>query len=386
MRKIFKTVGVVIAVIFVLGVIYNRHTLLSLIPTNFSDVEMVYDGQSDTETNVRYYYNRLSDNAKIAYTLIVPEMYKHAQSIEIPMITEAELTALNYAVSYDNPDLICYSAECNVRTEGNKYYFEPEYSHTQEECDRLTSELKTEVDKVVKQAQSLSSDYEKEKYVHDYICEKCEYVLTDKLKTTSYDALIGGEAVCEGYARAAQLLLNRLGIENYLIIGDARDDDGNIEGHMWNIVKINGNNYHLDVTWDDTDQSDSPDIKTHIYFNLTTKQISQNHFNMNPAENNCTADEFNYAKAEGLLFGNNTSTLKTNLEAEVVRNYSNGTSYVEVFAVSPEAYAAIYKSLVDSDGISEIAVNVRNKNKNIKFTQYQTFEDSEMCYMQFVLS
>ncbi len=386
MRKIFKTVGAVIAVIFVLGVIYNRHTLLSLIPTNFSNVEMVYDGQSDAETNVRYYYNRLSDNAKVAYTLIVPEVYKHTDSIEIPMITDEELNALNYAVSYDNPDLICYSAECNVRTEGNKCYFEPVYSHTGEECGKLTSELMSEVDKAVSQAQNLSSDYEKEKYVHDYICEKCEYVLTDKLKTTSYDALVGGEAVCEGYARAAQLLLNRLGIENYLVTGDTENDDGKLEGHMWNIVKINGNNYHLDVTWDDTDQSDAPDIKTHIYFNLTTKQISKNHFNIKPEENNCTADEFNYAKAEGLLFGNYGNTLKTNLEAEAVRNYTDGKSYIEVFAVSPEAYSEIHKKLVDSDGISEIALNVRDKNKNMKFTQYQTFEDSEMCYMQFILS
>lgn len=386
MRKIFKTVGAVIAVIFVLGVIYNRHTLLSLIPTNFSNVEMVYDGQSDTETNVRYYYNRLTDNAKVAYTLIVPEMYKHAEAVEIPMITDEELDALNYAVSYDNPDLICYSAECNVRTEGNKCYFEPVYSHSGEECGRLTSELMSEVEKVVKQAQNLSSDYEKEKYVHDYICEKCEYVLTDKLKTTSYDALVGGEAVCEGYARAAQLLLNRLGIENYLVTGDTKDDNGKLEGHMWNIVKINGNNYHLDVTWDDTDQSDAPDIKTHIYFNLTTKQISQNHFNIKPEETDCTADEFNYAKAEGLLFGNYTSTLKANLEAEAVQNYTDGRSCIEVFAVSPEAYGEIRKKLIDSDGISEIAINVRDKNKNMKFTQYQTFEDSEMCYMQFILS
>jgi len=386
MRKIFKTVGAVIAAAVVLTAVCYRQTLLSFIPTSFSNVEMVYDSPSDGETNIRYYYNHLSDNSKIAYTLIVPEIYRHTAKIEIPVITDEELSALNYAVSYDNPDLICYSSECNVTVEGNKCYFEPVYSHSEEECSALTAKLSSEVDKAVKEAQRLPSDYEKEKFVHDYICEKCKYVLTDKLKATAYDALVGGEAVCEGYARAAQLLLNRLGIENYLVTGDAKNDDGNIEGHMWNIVRINGNNYHLDVTWDDTDLADSSEVKNHTYFNLTTEQISVNHFNIKPEENNCTADEFNYAKAEGLLFDGYTSAAKTKLESELVENYSNGSSYIEVFAVSPEAYREIYKKLVESDGISEIALNVREKNKNMKFTQYQTFDDSEMCCMQFVLS
>lgn len=386
MRKKFKTVGAIIAVLFVLGVIYNRHTLLSFIPTDFSDVEMIYDGRLDGEANARYYYNALSDNAKIAYTLIVPEIYKHTESVEIPLITNEELEALNYAVSYDNPDLICYSSECNIKTEGNKCYFEPVYSYTADECAAVFSELEAEVEKAVRGAQGLNTEYEKEKYVHDYICEKCEYVLTDELKTTSYDALVLGEAVCEGYARATQLLLNRLGVTNYLATGETENDSGELEGHMWNIVNINGNNYHLDVTWDDTDQADAPNIKTHIYFNLTTKQISRNHFNIRPSDTDCTADEFNYAKAEGLLFGNYGNTLKTTLEQEIINNYSDGKSCIEVFAVSPEAYGQIYKKLVDSDGISEIAVNARNKNKNLKITQYQTFDDSEMCYLQFVLS
>lgn len=386
MRKIFKTVGIMLMLIIVFCAFYNRKTLLSFIPTDFSKVEMIYDNRTDDEVNVRYYYNHLSDNAKVAYTLIVPEVYKHTESIEIPMITDSEFTALNYAVSYDNPDLICYSAQCKTRTEGNKCYFEPTYTHSQQECNDLSSQLNSQVDKVINEASKLSSDYEKEKYVHDYICEKCKYVLTDDLKSTAYDALVGGEAVCEGYARATQLLLNKLGVENFLVIGDAKNDDGEIEPHMWNIVKINGNNYHLDVTWDDNDQTDSPDIKTHLYFNVTTKQISTNHFNIKPENIDCTATEFNYARAEGLLFGNYGKTIKPAIETGITDNFKNGKSYVEIFAVSEQSYREIYKKLVDSDGISEIAIELRNKNGNMKFTQYQTFENKEMYYMQFVLS
>ena len=58
----------------------------------------------------------------------------------------------------------------------------------------------------------------------------------------------GQGAVCEGYARTYQLLLNYSGIENIFVTGD-----GNGEEHAWNLVKMDdGNWYWCDLTWDDT--------------------------------------------------------------------------------------------------------------------------------------
>ena len=55
-------------------------------------------------------------------------------------------------------------------------------------------------------------------------------------------------AVCEGYARTYQLLLNYSGIENLFVTGDS-----NGEEHAWNLVKMDdGNWYWCDLTWDDT--------------------------------------------------------------------------------------------------------------------------------------
>ena len=58
----------------------------------------------------------------------------------------------------------------------------------------------------------------------------------------------GQGAVCEGYARTYQLLLNYSGIENVFVTGDGNDED-----HAWNLVKMDdGNWYWCDLTWDDT--------------------------------------------------------------------------------------------------------------------------------------
>ena len=58
--------------------------------------------------------------------------------------------------------------------------------------------------------------------------------------------------VCEGYARAFQVLCNVKGIPSVLVDGQAKSSlNGNWEGHMWNFVQVDGSWYAVDVTWND---------------------------------------------------------------------------------------------------------------------------------------
>lgn len=58
--------------------------------------------------------------------------------------------------------------------------------------------------------------------------------------------------VCEGYARAFQLLCNKLEIPCVLVDGPAIDNlNDSPENHMWNYVQIDGGWYAVDVTWND---------------------------------------------------------------------------------------------------------------------------------------
>lgn len=79
--------------------------------------------------------------------------------------------------------------------------------------------------------------------VHDYLAAHCSY---DESLThhTEYDALVGGTAVCQGYAEAYMDLLNRAGVECVVVDSETMD-------HSWNQVKIDGRWYNVDVTWDD---------------------------------------------------------------------------------------------------------------------------------------
>ena len=53
------------------------------------------------------------------------------------------------------------------------------------------------------------------------------------------------QAVCAGYARAVQYLLERLGIPCIYVEGNTI---GSSEGHAWNIVQIGGQYYYVDAT------------------------------------------------------------------------------------------------------------------------------------------
>lgn len=64
---------------------------------------------------------------------------------------------------------------------------------------------------------------------------------------TPYGALVEGRAKCDGTAKTAQWILERLGMVVMSVSGDPMD--GEI-GHQWNVIEINGTFYDLDVTAD----------------------------------------------------------------------------------------------------------------------------------------
>lgn len=95
------------------------------------------------------------------------------------------------------------------------------------------------------------SDYEKALYVHDALVNSLEYDSSTVNSHNIYGALVEKAAVCEGYAKAFKYILDDLNIECILVSGTATNSSGETESHMWNYIKLDGNWYGVDVTWDD---------------------------------------------------------------------------------------------------------------------------------------
>lgn len=117
-------------------------------------------------------------------------------------------------------------------------------------------------------------DYEKLKFFHDYLVLNCENSTEDEYADTIYGTLVRKKALCEGYAKSFSYLCNLAGIENVIVTGEAS------VAHMWNMVKLGGNWYHVDVTWDKPDDAlheEYPDVILYQYFMVTDSVIKNNH-------------------------------------------------------------------------------------------------------------
>ena len=102
-------------------------------------------------------------------------------------------------------------------------------------------------------AEIYDTDYEKLRYINNYLVDHCDYVPEaiddpDRYHTsfTSFGCLIEGKAVCEGYTNSVQMLCELLDIPCMKVTGTAYGGD-----HIWNAVYLNDKWWMLDVTFND---------------------------------------------------------------------------------------------------------------------------------------
>lgn len=165
-----------------------------------------------------------------------------------------------------------------------------------EKYEDMLQKAKEIVKRVIKPEMT---DLEKELALHDYIVLNTVYdyenYLLDKVPEEShqpYGVLVNKVAVCDGFARTIQILLNMVGIESEFVHGDSDSEKG-WYGHAWNIVKIDGEYFHLDVTFNNIDKDDRKiknDSITHTYFNISDRQISFDHRWEKSAYTSCNSD------------------------------------------------------------------------------------------------
>jgi hypothetical protein len=93
---------------------------------------------------------------------------------------------------------------------------------------------------------------------------------------------LNGAAVCEGYARAMQYLLQKCGVECAEVAGYIRKETGERNGaHAWNILKIDGDYYYLDTTWDDSSNTVQAVKNNDLgfdYFCITTEELTRTRY------------------------------------------------------------------------------------------------------------
>ncbi len=239
----------------------------------------------------RYYYSQLKGDAKIIYDAMY-EMY--VQGIfktgtqEYDLVEKGHMTseqaaryetdkdellrqygAARDAFYADYPDIFYVdfsNLSVSMSKSGDVYkvvlgigrtenYFVEGFADTQQ-VERAEKEQDARISEIVKGAKGNSSSVrEQVAYVYNAIIDNTEYRLDTNCDAgnaghvrTSYGALVKGQSLCEGYARAVKTVLDAMGINSVLVQGNYRAPDGSDNLHMWNYVQIDGKWYGVDAT------------------------------------------------------------------------------------------------------------------------------------------
>ena len=386
MKKIIAfIVGITIGLVIYLA-LGNVDNVVNAIIENS---EIVQDRPTDSqieqfetkkETKCFYYYDNLSQDEKTAYLTLYYGFVEYDDSIRME-VQEEDLKDVFTAVLYDNPDMFWVDYEYDYMVYSDSVAFSPKYRLTEDEVKTMQDSVNDKIDEIMTEVNKLDSDYEKELYIHDYIIENTEYDIStlEKMGDTVHSVLVSGKSICEGYARTVQILLDKLGIENYLVTGDT-ESDGEILPHMWNIVNIDGDNYHLDVTWDDlNDEFDT----VYFYFNVTDEYISRDHYKINPQNNNCNSTKSNYFVKENTL----VYTYKgyNNLVQQSVDALLKDNTVELCFAENAD-YKKALKDLENDNGFFKYVDTVINKSKrklNKNIVDYHTLDAHNYLCIEF---
>ena len=144
---------------------------------------------------------------------------------------------------------------------------------TTRQAERRT--LETQIAAAREQVEAKDTAWAKARAANDWLCNSLTYAYDasgNPDDSMASHSIVGAfderycAAVCEGYAKAFQLLMNAAGVANAYIVGL-----GNGGGHAWNMAQMDDGYYYcFDVTWNDSTSSDK-------YFAAGETSFSQNH-------------------------------------------------------------------------------------------------------------
>lgn len=178
---------------------------------------------------------------------VINSLYAMSEEINIEgfNINKSELLTVYTEILKNNPYLFFVGTSVGYRADldGKILSLYPNYTMTAEKYEAARLFCERQISSALTLTVYLDVEAEKAQYIHDWLCLNFSY--DESLSCDNmYLFLKEGRGTCQGYTYTYMEMLRAVGIECSFAASDSM-------AHIWNIVKIEGEWYHVDVTWDD---------------------------------------------------------------------------------------------------------------------------------------
>lgn len=330
-------------------------------PVRFLPADFVFD---ETIIEDRYYYQTLSEEEKEVYAYL----YQEINDLSEEILFRKEIDSIVFHKSYyallqDCPEFFWLNSNMEITTmdkTGNVTKVAigfTEVSVAEVEQQRaavaeVAVEWLAEVDPSL-------SEYEKVKKVFEIIINHTDYVEGATNNQDIRSVFLGQQSVCSGYAKSMDYLLKKLGITSTIVSGSM----GAGVPHCWNLVRIDGNYYWVDVTQGDASGEEGVIYYGYLCFDdavLNRNYIVEKNIQLSTMPDKiteyfqyplCNSDEYNFFRQQGRRYDT--------YDSEVLREYmldgtADGRSVFAFQFSSEAAFEEAIQALADETLMNEI--------------------------------
>ena len=260
----------------------------------FADNRYTHENDPYAKESKKYNYN-YGDSLEInkssdIYNSIYQSLINMEDSVDLSKYgtpKSSEVFDIRKKVLDDHPEIFYFTHENSSYWSNGKLEFK--YIDSKESIKKMIGELDNKVNHVLSTCISNSmSEIEKVIAIHDYLVLNTEYKISNDHDFDVYGVLVKGRGVCQGYTTSMKLLLNKVGIDSTYVASPAMN-------HIWNIVNIDGENYQLDVTWDDP-VPNREGVVRYSYLALSDAEMGKDHTWDKSNVPKCNSDKYKYMR------------------------------------------------------------------------------------------
>lgn len=342
---------------------------------NIEDNATGFTAENEMEGTVPYFaYEQLSEDKKKVYAVILDTIVDFKEDLTLfpVQLTVEDYYQIEEDIISDHPEIFWYRGGASVyydqKTKVVKKV-EMTYCMTCEEAKKRQEEIDIAISSFLGSLNSCMSDYEITKKAYEFIISSVEYDATALREGTAnmnasdisqpddirsiYGVFVNKKAVCAGYAKALQYILQHYNRECVYVWND---------DHAWNLIKMGNDYYHVDATWGDgtntfLEQGWTERIN-YDFLGLTTEELErlEDHTITNKLQiPECTSIEYNYHFQEGLIFyAYNYEQMKQ----IILNNLQMGNYFVTVKFANEQVYGECRYNFVDCGQISQMIAEI----------------------------